>query len=52
MNPNEDHAKKSRNSKRDSILADTITNAEKSKAKNPRGVELPLEEDMTPPQFG
>jgi len=35
-----------------SVLAEQIIDAEKRKSKNPPGLDMPLEKEMTPPQFG
>ena len=50
MYPNDNH--KNKNDKRASKLAEAIAAAEKTKTKNPPGVEIPLESEMSPPQLG
>jgi len=52
MSPNEGHATKSKGTKHNSTLAETIATAEKSKTKNPPGVTMPPEEEMSPAQLG
>ena len=52
MNPNEGYTPKNKNTKHDSKLAETISAAEKSKTKNPPGVTMPPEKEMSPAQLG
>jgi len=52
MNPNEGHTNKSKNTKHNSTLAETVSAAEKSKTKNPPGVSMPPEKEMSPAQLG
>jgi len=52
MSPSESHNHKSKNTKHKSTLTETILSAEKNKAKNPPGVSIPPEKEMSPPQLG
>ena len=52
MYPNESNTHKSKNTKNNSKLAETISNAEKSKTKNPPGLTMPPEKEMSPAQLG
>jgi len=52
MYPNDNHTLKSKSTKHDSTLAETISAAEKSKTKNPPGVTMPPEKEMSPAQLG
>ena len=52
MYPNDNHTSKNKNPNHDSKLAETISAAEKSKTKNPPGVTMPPENEMSPAQLG
>jgi len=52
MNPNEDHNHNGKSTKHHSTLVETLLSAEKNKIKNPPGVSIPPEEEMSPPQLG
>jgi len=52
MNPSEGHNNKSKGTKHNSTLTETIRSAEKNKKKNPPGVSIPPEKEMSPPQLG
>jgi len=52
MYPNDGHTHRSKSTKHNSKLAETISNAEKSKTKNPPGVSMPPEKEMSPAQLG
>jgi len=52
MFPNKDHSKKDKSTNHNATLTETLSAAEKSKTKNPPGVSLPPETEMSPPQLG
>jgi len=52
MNQNEGHNHKSKSTKHNSTLTEILSSAEKSKTKNPPGVSMPPEKEMSPPQLG
>jgi len=52
MCPNESNTHKNKNTKHNSAFAETALAAEKSKTKNPPGVTMPPEKEMSPAQLG
>jgi len=52
MHPHNNSSNKGKTHKHNSEIAEAISSAEKSKVKNPPGVEMPLEEEMSPAQLG
>jgi len=52
MSPNESRDHKVKNNKSSAELTEAILSAEKSKAKNPPGLSMPPEKEMSPPQLG
>ena len=52
MYSNESYTQKSKNTKSNSVLTETLLAAEKCKTQNPPGVSMPPEKEMSPAQLG
>jgi len=52
MYPNEDNTHKSKSANHNATLSETQSAIAKNKTKNPPGVSMPPEKEMSPPQLG
>jgi len=52
MHPNEGNNHKNKSDKRNTVSPETQSDTEKNKTKNPPGVFMPPEKEMSPPQLG